>query len=89
MTAPEIRPRSARDVDQDVTLGPGFALELPIFDQNQARNARARYLLEQAVHRLNALETTIVREAPVANRATFYAGFPANSRAWPSCLPGC
>ena len=62
LTAPEIQPRSARDVDQDVTLGPGFALELPIFDQNQAQIARARYLLEQAVHRLNALETAILQE---------------------------
>lgn len=62
LTAPEIQPRSARDVDQDVTLGPGFALELPIFDQNQAQIARARYVLEQAVHRLSALETSIVQE---------------------------
>jgi cobalt-zinc-cadmium efflux system outer membrane protein len=62
LTAPEIQPRSARDVDQDVTLGPGFALELPVFDQNQAQIARARFLLEQAVHHLSALETTIVQE---------------------------
>jgi cobalt-zinc-cadmium efflux system outer membrane protein len=62
LSAPEIQPRSARDVDQDVTLGPGFALELPIFDQNQAQIARARYVLDQAVHRLSALETSIVQE---------------------------
>lgn len=62
LTAPEIQPRSARDVDQDVTLGPGFALELPIFDQNQAQIARARFVLEQAVHRLSALETSILHE---------------------------
>ena len=70
LTAPEIQPRSARDVDQGVTLGPGFALELPIFDQNQAQIARARFIFEQAVHRLSALETSIVHEVrSVADQA--------------------
>ena len=62
LTAPELPPRSERLASQDVALGPGFALELPIFDQNQAQIARARYLLEQAVQRLKALEAAIVQD---------------------------
>ena len=62
LTAPEIEPRSARDAEQNVTLGPGFSLELPIFDQNQAQIARARCVLEQALHRLDALKTAITQE---------------------------
>jgi cobalt-zinc-cadmium efflux system outer membrane protein len=62
LTAPEIEPRSARDSGQEVTLGPSFALELPVFDQNQARIARARYEREQAVRRLERLERMITQE---------------------------
>lgn len=50
-----------RDVDRIVALGPSFALTLPIFDQNQAQIARARFILEQAAQRLIALETGIVQ----------------------------
>jgi cobalt-zinc-cadmium efflux system outer membrane protein len=59
LTAPEIEPRSARDVDHDVTLGPGFMLELPVFDQNQAQIARSRYELQQANRLLQGLERIV------------------------------
>lgn len=62
LTAPEIEPRSARDVDQDLSLGPGLALELPIFDQNQAQIARARYELEQADRLLQRLERIVYQD---------------------------
>lgn len=62
LTAPEIEPRSARDVGQDVSLGPGLALELPIFDQNQAQIARARYELEQAARLLQRLERIVYQD---------------------------
>ncbi len=62
LTAPEIEPRSNGGGDPTVTLGPGFALELPIFDQNQAQIARARYQLEQALLRLNSLQASVVQE---------------------------
>jgi cobalt-zinc-cadmium efflux system outer membrane protein len=80
LTAPEIEPRSARDADQDLTLGPGLALELPVFDQNQAQIARARYEFERAERLLRGLERTVyqdvhgaVDQAQTAWRiATFY-----------------
>lgn len=59
LTAPEIEPRSARDVDQDLAIGPGLMLELPIFDQNQAQIARARYEWERAGRLLQALERIV------------------------------
>jgi len=62
LSAPEIEPRSARDSNRDVTLGPSFTLELPIFDQNQAQIARARYELEQTMRRLDQLERIITQD---------------------------
>ncbi len=70
LTAPGIEPRSARDKDTDFIIGPSLSLELPIFDQNQAQIAKARYALEQRLSLLRGLERTIdqeVREA--ADRA--------------------
>ncbi|RMF79577.1 MAG: TolC family protein [Planctomycetota bacterium] len=66
LTAPEIQPRSARDVDTDLIIGPALSLELPIFDQNQAQIAKAQFELEQRLRLLDGLERTIrqeVREA--------------------------
>ena len=59
LTAPEIEPRSARRSHTDFSIGPSLALELPVFDQNQAQIARARYQLEQSVRLLDGLERTI------------------------------
>ncbi|MEP0848075.1 MAG: TolC family protein [Phycisphaerae bacterium] len=66
LTAPEIESRSARGVDTDFIIGPLLSLELPVFDQNQAQIAKARFTLEQRVRVLEGLGRTIhqeVREA--------------------------
>ncbi len=68
LSAPDIQPRSERKraKGQDVIIGPMVSLELPIFDQNQAQIAKARYELERRLRLLEGLERTIrqeVREA--------------------------
>jgi len=62
LAAPKIEPRSARHVNTDFTIGPSLALELPIFDQNQAQIARARYELEQNQRLLDGLQCTVQQE---------------------------
>lgn len=62
LTAPEIEPRSARDVDTDFIIGPSLSLELPVFDQNQAQIARAAYAYEQAVRQRVALARAVVQD---------------------------
>ncbi len=62
LTAPEIEPRSARRVNTDFSIGPSLALELPIFDQNQAQIARARYELEQGRRLLDGLQRIVEHE---------------------------
>ncbi len=47
LSPPEIQPRSERDVNTDFIIGPSLSIELPIFDQNQARIARAAFELAQ------------------------------------------
>ena len=56
LTAPGIEPRSAGDRHTDFIIGPSFGLELPIFDQNQAGIAKARFAYEQARKTIVALE---------------------------------
>lgn len=66
LTAPDIQSRSQRDQERrqeiDAIFGPAFSLTLPIFDQNQAQIARARFSYEQAVKQVDALERSIVQE---------------------------
>jgi len=62
LTAPEIQPRSARRRHTELILGPSLELELPIFDQNQARIAKARFVYEQADKTLDALERSVSQE---------------------------
>jgi cobalt-zinc-cadmium efflux system outer membrane protein len=62
LKAPGIEPRSARDVDTDIVIGPGLDLELPIFDQNQAQIAKAEYAHDQARKLLEALDRAVVQE---------------------------
>lgn len=66
LTAPEIQSRAQRDQERrqeiDAILGPSFSLTLPIFDQNQAQIAKARFRYEQAVKEVDALERSIVQE---------------------------
>lgn len=62
LAAPDIEPRSARRVHTDLSIGPSLSLELPIFDQNQAQIARARFAVDRARKRLASLETAITQE---------------------------
>ena len=62
LSAPGIEPRSARRVNTDFSIGPSIGLELPIFDQNQARIAKAKYAYEQARKTLVALDRAVTQE---------------------------
>jgi outer membrane protein TolC len=62
LTAPEIQPRSARERHTDLIIGPTLDMELPIFDQNQAQIAKARFAYEQADKTLEALERSVSQE---------------------------
>jgi cobalt-zinc-cadmium efflux system outer membrane protein len=66
LTAPEIQPRSERDQDTDFIIGPSLSMELPVFDQNQAQIAKARYAYQQAVRTLDALERMVVQDTRTA-----------------------
>lgn len=58
LTAPEIQPRSERQRNRrkDFIIGPSLDLTLPIFDQNQAQIAKARYAYRQAVKTLEDMK---------------------------------
>lgn len=62
-TAPTIQPRSERQRNKrtDIIIGPRINLTLPIFDQNQAQIAKARYAYDQAVKTLEALKLSAVQ----------------------------
>lgn len=62
LTAPDIQPRSERRRHTDLIIGPSLDLELPIFDQNQAQIAKARFVYEQADKTLDALERSVSQE---------------------------
>ncbi len=51
-----------REFDGASGIGPEISITLPLFDQNQAQIARARYELEQAVKTVQALESTVIAE---------------------------
>jgi len=51
-----------RDADDAEVLGPGIDVQLPIFDQNQARIAKAKYRIRQARKSLQALEGQVREE---------------------------
>jgi cobalt-zinc-cadmium efflux system outer membrane protein len=60
LTAPDIEPRSDRDTD--FIIGPSLDVELPIFDQNQAQIAKARFACEQTRKMLQALDRAVTQE---------------------------
>ena len=64
LTAPEIQPRSERKRNKrtDFIIGPSIGLELPIFDQNQAQIAKAKFAYTQAVKALEALDRAATQE---------------------------
>jgi cobalt-zinc-cadmium efflux system outer membrane protein len=51
-----------RDADGADVLGPGFDIQLPIFDQNQAQIARAEFRIRQARKNLQALKGRVREE---------------------------
>ena len=57
----------------DTELGPALELELPIFDQNQARISKAEFRLAQAHHRLAALGVRVTQEVRGAYGRTLLA----------------
>lgn len=64
LTAPDIQPRSERQRNkrQELIIGPSIGLELPIFDQNQAQIAKARFALAQAVKAHEALDRAAMQD---------------------------
>lgn len=64
-TAPEIQSRGQRNQERsqeiDNIFGPVFNLTLPLFDQNQAQIAKARFAYQQSILELDALERTVVQ----------------------------
>ncbi|HSW47242.1 MAG TPA: TolC family protein, partial [Phycisphaerae bacterium] len=64
LAAPEIQPRPKKETD--FIIGPTLGLEVPLFDQNQARIARAEYEHEQASKLLDSILSELVQEAHVA-----------------------
>ncbi|MFQ5412525.1 MAG: TolC family protein, partial [Phycisphaerae bacterium] len=64
LTAPDIEPRSERQRNQrtDFVIGPSIGLELPIFDQNQAQIAKARFAYERAMKALEALDLAATQQ---------------------------
>lgn len=51
-----------READGADVFGPGFDIQLPVFDQNQAQIAKARYRIRQARKNLQALEGQVREE---------------------------
>jgi len=64
LTAPGIQPRSERNSErgQGFIIGPSLGVEIPIFDQNQAQIARAKYALQQARKTLDAIDRAVTQE---------------------------
>ena len=57
----------AKDEGEDtLTVGPGFELEIPIFNQNQGQIARAKAELEQAARQYEALRQNIILQTKQA-----------------------
>lgn len=85
LTAPEIQSRTQRRLERsqeiEAILGPSLSLTLPIFDQNQAQIAKARFAyfeagaLRDALERAAAQETreALDRAGNAAGVATLYA----------------
>lgn len=65
LTAPEIQSRGQRNQERsqeiDNIFGPAFSLTLPLFDQNQAQIAKARFAYEQRALQLDAIERDVIQ----------------------------
>lgn len=66
LTAPEIQSRSQRRRDRsqiiDAILGPSIGVTLPVFDQNQAQIAKAKFALHEADALQDSLNRTVAQE---------------------------
>jgi outer membrane protein TolC len=71
LSAPEIQTPDERAAEkgQDIEfmIGPNLSLTLPIFDQNQAQVARARYGLAKAVKSYEDLHLSIAQDIQIAS----------------------
>lgn len=79
LTAPDIESRGQRQLAKsqeiEAILGPSLSLTLPIFDQNRAQIAKARFAYQEASALLDALERGIAQETRQAlDRATTAGG---------------
>jgi cobalt-zinc-cadmium efflux system outer membrane protein len=52
---------------ESLTVGPGFAIEVPIFNQNNAKIARAKAELEQAARQYEAVRQNIILQVQQAH----------------------
>ncbi|MEW6584150.1 MAG: TolC family protein [Nitrospirota bacterium] len=59
----------ARDTDGTDLLGPEIGIQLPLFDQNQAKIARAEYSLRQAEKELKSKQGIVREEVSAALEA--------------------
>lgn len=70
LTAPEIQSRSQRDAARrqeiDIILGPSIEVPLPIFDQNQAKIAKARFRARELLERYEETEQRVVESVRAA-----------------------
>lgn len=70
LSAPEIMSRGERQQQKrqmiDTLLGPSLAITLPIYDQNQAQIAKARFMAEQRRKTYEALLDQIAQEVQAA-----------------------
>lgn len=64
LTLPSLQPRERMTTDW--VVGPTLGVEIPIFDQNQARIARAEFEYQQAVKAMEALDREVVQDAHIA-----------------------
>lgn len=62
LTAPDIQPKSERGQSMATVIGPSIELELPVFDQNQAQIAKARYAYDKAVKEAEAVRRAAHQE---------------------------
>ena len=66
LSLPEFGARSKPGPDSAFIIGPSLDLELPVFDQNQARIAKATFAVRRALKTFDALDRSVVQEVRAA-----------------------
>ncbi len=65
-TAPDLQSRGERNLERradiDAIVGPSLSIELPIFDQNQAQIAKAKYEYDQTAKTYESIQRRIVQD---------------------------